>query len=132
MSKPDSRNKRWIGSELLDIFVDGEERQTVDQNIDKIVVIDTSPIGTIDFRLTSQEKEFLLQVGKAAALKFLFQRKLDDGPHQEEAGRAQSQAEASRKLVCQMRLRKRSLRIAGSLALFFLIVLIYIGWKLIG
>ena len=71
LGKPDSTSRRGIGSELIDIVVEGEERKTVDDNIRNVVVIDTSPIGTWICRWT-REKHFLLKVGKAAALRFFY------------------------------------------------------------
>jgi hypothetical protein len=57
-------------------------------NIRNVVLIDTSPIGTVDFRLDTSEKQFLLKVGRAAALRFLYNRNLDDGPSQAEVDAA--------------------------------------------
>ena len=51
----------------------------VDEHAASVVIIDTSPIGTVDFNLSQLEKEFLLKVGRASALKFLKGRTLDDG-----------------------------------------------------
>jgi predicted acylesterase/phospholipase RssA len=110
LGKPDHRSTRWLCSELLDIFIEGEERETVDKNRRNVVVIDTYPVGTVDFRLSSEEKKFLLQVGKAAALKFLQDRQLDDGPSALEVEDAWREAEASRTLVRTHRARKRRRR----------------------
>jgi hypothetical protein len=49
------------------IVIEGKEQRTVDVHCDKVITIDTSPVGTIDFNLTDIEKQFLLRVGKAAA-----------------------------------------------------------------
>jgi predicted acylesterase/phospholipase RssA len=108
LGKPDYASRRWIGSELLDIFIEGEEREAVDQNRANVVVIDTSPVGTVDFRLTDEEKQFLLKVGKAAALRFLYERKLDNGPSQEDVAVAHEDAETSRAAVRQLRARRRA------------------------
>jgi hypothetical protein len=111
LGKPDNTNARSFGSELLDIVLEGEERQTVDKHINNVVVIDTSPIGTVDFGMGPEEKAFLLLVGKAAALKFLFNRKLDNGPPQEEVDRAQNAAEKARQAILRLRRRKRVRRL---------------------
>ena len=107
LGKRDDRNKRWLGSELLDIWMDGEERQTVDQHKSNVVVIDTSPIGTVDFRLNESEKQFLLNVGKAAALRFLRDRKVEDGPDEQTVQSAEQAAESSRTQVRKSRNRRR-------------------------
>ncbi len=123
LGKPDNSNRRWIGSELLDIIIEGEERQTVDDNIRNIVVIDTSPVGTVDFSLSSEEKDFLLKVGKAAALQFLYDRELDDGPSRGQVDEAIQEAKQGRQWVTASRRRKR----ARSLILWFAVCLIILS-----
>jgi predicted acylesterase/phospholipase RssA len=110
LGKPDHRNRVWFLSELLDIVLEGEERETVDANRDNIVVIDTSPIGTVDFSMTDAEKQFLLLVGRAAALRRLYERKIDDGPSKEKVEEAEREAEASREAIIRMRQRRRARR----------------------
>jgi hypothetical protein len=68
-----------------------------------MVIIDTSPIGTIDFNLRPIEKDFLLKVGRASALKFLQLRNLDDGPDEATVESACKEAESSRNAVRRMR-----------------------------
>ena len=100
LGKPNNSNSRGlIGLDLLNIVIEGEEQRTVDAHRDKVIVIDTSPVGTIDFNLTDIEKQFLIRVGKAAALKFLRSRNFDDGPSEAEVASAYSEAEASRHAV---------------------------------
>jgi hypothetical protein len=65
------RSRQYIDSE-------GKEQRTVDVHCDKVITIDNSPVGTIDFNLTDIEKQFLLRVGKAAALTFLHARNFDE------------------------------------------------------
>jgi hypothetical protein len=72
----------------MSIVLNGEERAEVDENADRVVVIDTTPIGTLDFRLSLVEKDFLLKVGRAAALRFIQARNIDDGPSESEAARS--------------------------------------------
>jgi predicted acylesterase/phospholipase RssA len=124
LGKPDNRNRVWFLSELLDIALEGEERETVDANRDSIVVIDTSPIGTIDFSMTGAEKQFLLLVGRAAALRLLFDRKLDDGPSKETVEEDERQAEASRQAIILTRRQKRARRMLLTLVLLTLTVLV--------
>ena len=129
LGRADNRNRRWFGSELLDIIVEGEERETVDRNRRDVVVIDTSPVGTVDFGLTAVEKDFLLSVGKAAALEFLFRRKLDNGPNQGMVEAARSEAEEKRKTVRRERSRRRLRRlIFFPLALGLISGVTYLAW----
>lgn len=108
LGKPDNTNRRGsILPDLFNIVIEGEERQTVDDHPDKVIVIDTSPVGTIDFNLLAIEKEFLLRIGRAAALKFLQARNFDDSPSEEEVALANTQAETCRQAVIQMRRQRR-------------------------
>jgi predicted acylesterase/phospholipase RssA len=118
LGKPDQGSRRWIGSELLDIMIDGEERQTVDKHREHVIVIDTSPVGTVDFGLTAAEKDFLVTAGKAAALRFLLTRNLDQGPTPDQVEKAEFEAEAARRKVQRQRARRlRSLLIVSVLVL---------------
>ena len=129
LGKPDNRSRRFIGSELLDIVLEGEERNTVDEHIRDVVVIDTTPIGVVDFRLTSTEKEFLLRVGKAAALKFLLNRNLDDGPSPQDVEKARTEAEESRTKVLKRRIWRRRRRILYFVALALIALAAHLIWK---
>lgn len=127
LSSTNSQEKRWMGSELLDIWIDGEERQVVDANVGSVVVIDTSPVGAVDFNLQPIEKEFLIKVGRASALAFLQRRNLDDGPDVEKVDAAHQEAEESRIAVRKMRKQKRAWRVGIAIlvvALVFGIVLV--------
>jgi predicted acylesterase/phospholipase RssA len=118
LSSSNDKDKAWMASELVDILIDGEERQVVDTNPASVVVIDTRPIGTVDFNLHPIEKEFLLKVGRASALTFLRSRKLDDGPDSETVESAFSEAEKCRSAVQRMRKWRRGRRICIALLLF--------------
>jgi predicted acylesterase/phospholipase RssA len=117
LGKPSNRNRRWIGSELLDIVIDGEERQVVDSNKERVVVIDTSPVGTVDFRMRNYEKDFLLAVGSSSALRFLLQRNFDEGPDESEVLQAETHAEEMRSYVRRKRAIRRVLWLAFGLLL---------------
>jgi predicted acylesterase/phospholipase RssA len=57
--------------ELANIAMDGEEIPIVENNLDKVVVIDPRPIKTTDFNLTQKKKELLILSGRLGALKFI-------------------------------------------------------------
>ena len=108
-----------ITRDLLEIAIDGEERSTVDTNQDKVVVIDTSPVGTVDFRLSSLEKQFLLLVGRAAALEYLQTKKFDNGPSPDQVLAIKNEAERARKAVIEERAKRRKRRfvkVCGTIA----------------
>lgn len=75
--KSDTKKNWLVINELLDLTVDGEEMDLVDNNPDKIVVIDTTPIETTDFNLNKKKKEYLILKGRIGALKFI-KRNLKD------------------------------------------------------
>jgi predicted acylesterase/phospholipase RssA len=57
--------------ELANIAMDGEEVPIVQNNLDKVVIIDPRPIKTTDFNLNKKKKEFLVLSGRLGALKFI-------------------------------------------------------------
>jgi len=69
--KSDSKKGGFIFKELIYTAIDGEEIQTVYDNIDKVVVIDTQPIETTDFDLNNDKKDFLILAGRIGALEFI-------------------------------------------------------------
>jgi len=131
LGKRDDRNKRFIGSELLDIIIEGEERDVVDAHRDDVVIIDTSPVGVVDFNLSPLEKQFLLKIGEASALRFLFNKKFDDGPDEATVEAAEKLAEKLRAEVCKRRKRRRwlplCLAILIAVGIYLAILLIRTG-----
>jgi predicted acylesterase/phospholipase RssA len=115
--RPADNSRDGLTSDLLNIVTEGEDRKIVDKNIRNIIVIDTSPVGTVDFALSEKEKELLLRVGQAAALNFLYDRNLDNGPLLEKVTEANRKAEECRTAVCKARLRRRWLRVGWIVAI---------------
>jgi hypothetical protein len=111
LGRPDIRGRLWSGAELLDIVIEGDERSVADKYERNIIVIDTSPVGTIDFNLAPIEKEFLINVGRAAALKFLAKRKLDNGPTDRDVSAAEDVVEKLRTTALDLRRQVRQRRI---------------------
>lgn len=58
-------------AELIESQIDGSDFKLIDKYRSKVVLIETDPIGTIDFDLSDTEKDFLVSVGRLGALKFL-------------------------------------------------------------
>jgi hypothetical protein len=58
----------------------GEEPEEVRRLIDRIVVIDSHPVGTTDFDLTPDDKTLLLAAGRVAAMHFLAKNIPDEAP----------------------------------------------------
>lgn len=98
LSEPVQREGSFLG-DLLNIGVEGEERQLLDEFKRDIIVINTWPIDYKNFSISKPEKEFLFAAGRAAALRFLFNRSLDNGPSDEVVISAENDADELRKLV---------------------------------
>lgn len=128
LGKPDnSNNDGFVASNLLDIAVNQEEKQLVDEHRRDVVVIDTTPIGTVDFRLTTEEKDFLVTVGRVSALEMLLARRIDNGPQPDEVCRLRDEAEKMRESITEQRSMRRERRLltAGFVAFVVVDVLIF-------
>ena len=75
-----------------------------------LLSFDTAPVGTVDFGMSNDDKTFLLAIGRAAALKFLEDRRLDDGPASDVVERARKEAEDLRQLAIEGRRLRRKYR----------------------
>ncbi|MFL6233493.1 MAG: glycoside hydrolase family 3 N-terminal domain-containing protein [Thermoanaerobaculia bacterium] len=124
---PRSRADRpGIFGELLDLVLDRDERATVDEHRDHIVVIDPSPIRTAQFSLTETAKEFLLAQGRASALRFLVDHRAEV-VSSEQAQTAEEQATALReRVVAEDRARRRR-RHTRTVAWILAVVLFALG-----
>ncbi len=56
---------------VLDIWMTQGEDELIDRYADQVVIIDPTPIGTLDFDLNRDEKEYLLTCGQIGALKHI-------------------------------------------------------------
>lgn len=130
LGNPIKTKKTSIFAELVGIVVDGEDRELVDNHPKDVVVIDTSPIGTVDFGLTRDEKEFLVSVGKASALELLVKRNMDGGPSDEEVREARADAETRRDTIIQQRATRRARRRWRIGIVVFLLLLASLLWAL--
>lgn len=127
------RTKRsLLPLELYDIWMDGDELKLVDSHKEHIVIIDPDPIGTTDFSLNQMEKDFLVKVGRAAALRFLWALNTLDGPTKKQVEDAESEVSQIRNQLCSWRgrlsLRFRRWRQVASVMLPF-VVLVGAIWE---
>lgn len=72
----------------------------MNEHKDSTIIIDPSPISTLDFKLSYEEKEFLLSEGRAAARKFLKAQSLIS---EEEYNQAKAAAEEAKKRAVAIR-----------------------------
>ncbi|RKN79790.1 patatin-like phospholipase family protein [Ulvibacterium marinum] len=66
--------KKSILGELLSIWTESIDFVALRKYENNTVIIDTRPISTLKFKLTDIEKEFLLEAGRLASLKFLIKK----------------------------------------------------------
>ncbi|MGV0762069.1 patatin-like phospholipase family protein [Tistrella mobilis] len=125
LESPKVSKNGWIVKELLEIFISGEERELVDENIKNVLVIDTNPISTFDFRLSDQEKSYLVAAGRASALEFLSKRGFENGPHCEEVQAARAIAKDLRAAINYQRKKRQFLRRVTVISLMLILILIY-------
>lgn len=65
------KHKRILVNDMIDIATDSDERKVVDENRNKIVVIDPMPIETTQFSISDREKDLLVLAGRLGALEYL-------------------------------------------------------------
>jgi predicted acylesterase/phospholipase RssA len=70
--------KNNVFGDVFKIWTESSEEDILREYKDQIIVIDPSPISTLNFKLNKIEKEFLIESGRLAALKFLDSKKLID------------------------------------------------------
>lgn len=93
------RQNGGLLANLMDIATDANERTVVDQNIEKIVIIDPSPVKTTQFSLTDKEKDFLVLAGRLGALEYLHRYHPDYQITLEQVKEVADQVEALRKEI---------------------------------
>lgn len=98
-------------SDMLSMWTDAYDAESVSQYRDKTVVIDPTPISTINFSLTESERDFLLKAGRAAALKFLSKKPFPGVPSQTSVDEAYAEVNEARGKVISDRKRRRLCRL---------------------
>lgn len=62
--------------EYITIWQESSDIEALRQYADETIIIDPSPISTLQFSLTPNEKEFLLENGRISAVEFLVKKKI--------------------------------------------------------
>ena len=119
-------------SELLSVAVERNDRKIIDLYRSQTILIDTSPVGTIDFDLTDLEKDFLVLQGRVSALSFLKGRGLLNDLELEALSSAQPRVEVLRAEVIAARKKRRikfwsSIAVAAAVCAILIATGIYIG-----
>jgi predicted acylesterase/phospholipase RssA len=117
--------------DLWNISTEANDVEALEKYRSDTVIIDPKPVSTLDFSLSSEEKSFLVSQGKAAALQFLYKRKLVQKEEMEAAAKRAS----DHKMLALAARSKRKLRKwlvrGGLLALFCGLVTaaMYVPWR---
>jgi len=124
---PSPLRARWIIGDLLAIWLDRSDADVVDRSANDTVTIDTHPVGTIDFDLTEDEKDFLVLAGRAAALEFLQKRGVLEPSRSALVQQAREKADAARARIVAMRRKRRRLRCL--IAVIAALAMVALGWR---
>src|SRR5262249_22296904 len=60
--------EKTVLADLLSIAMEATDPEAIQEHSEHTVIIDPRPIGTLDFALSEDEKELLLQAGRVGAL----------------------------------------------------------------
>lgn len=102
-SEPQERRKRSTLDDVTSILLEGEDRILMNEYPSQTIIIDPSPIGFLKFKLTPDEKRLLVAQGRAAALRFLQEQNLPNGPENHRVINAIKEAEKLKQVVIKQR-----------------------------
>lgn len=117
-----SKSRPRLISQLISIWTEAADIRALNAHINDTVIIDPRPIRTLQFGLRDSEKEFLLKVGRSAALAFLANQDFPNGPTQELATRAAEEAAGARARVYEMRSKHSRRRLIVILTTMLLLI----------
>lgn len=124
---------RFVLRDILEYFLSGNDEQALREYPNKTIIIDPSPISTLRFNLTRDEKEFLLATGRAAALNFVVKQSdipETKKPSLESVQRANEQANVLHAKVIRAFNKRRWVRLALAISLTGLIIWgVYFGYQ---
>ena len=117
--------KRRVFWDLYSLILEPNDAELVAKYKDRTVIIDTRPIGVLDFELTDVEKDYLLACGRAGAHRMVNK----DSPERKAAVAARDalkeKVEAARKKKATTRRRRRILK---ALLVIAFATGLYFGW----
>ena len=104
------------------IWLESSDIEALRKYRDQTVVIDTHPISTLDFHLSEDEKQFLLECGRLSALKFLHKHRLI--PDQDLSARREKHENHRKRLTAQRKGAKEARR-SFFLDILLLIIMLF-------
>lgn len=114
----------WLVQDLFHIFTEAVDVDALIRYEKDTVIIDPRPITTIDFWLTDEEKDFLVITGKVAALKFLKDRNLKDGPNPQDIEVAEKELDDLREQIKRTRNKRKTKLIVSEIILTITLLII--------
>jgi predicted acylesterase/phospholipase RssA len=84
---------------LLSLWTESTDRRAIEKYKDQTVIIDCRPITTLNFKLSNDKKDFLIQAGRAAALEYLATHVPQNGVEKSVADVATAEVEQKRRLL---------------------------------
>lgn len=133
------RKSQFVLTELLNIWLGGDELGIIDSHRESVAVINPKPISTLNFALDKEETEFLVKVGRAAAMRLVLERKLESAPTQTEVEEAEREVETLRATLTDARVARRRTRLIWLTVLFLAMAVVFffrggilggLGWLL--
>ena len=112
--------------DVVNIAFEAMDEESLSEHRNSTIVIDTSPISTLNFQLSREEKEFLLLQGRAAARKFLKAQVLISEQEQNEA---KAEAAEARKHALETRQRTPKTKIL-LIGISFAVAIAALAWLL--
>ena len=107
---------------ILNIIFDRGEKRIIDDFKDNIITIDPTPIGTLDFYLSKEEKNFLFYEGVACATKFLSKFDSEMAAEAQQTREVADEARASAIIVRNKRRLMLKIKSLSIIATIFLII----------
>lgn len=128
--KADSEKAPSKLSQLISIWTESADKRALQDHIANTVVIDPSPIKTLQFGLSAKEKDFLLKAGRAAALEFLHRKQVPGAPSLAELEAAEKEAAVARvNLIARHRRRRIVVRVGLSLSVILSCLFLLFWWS---
>lgn len=116
--------KKNVFSNLVSILTEANDEDALRVYEDDTIIIDTRPISTLDFSLTPEEKDFLLEAGRLSALKFLVKKQEIELPS--DFSKRKAAHEVVRNKIKRKRKSKKRKRLLKKLLFFVVIIFAWI------
>jgi predicted acylesterase/phospholipase RssA len=118
--------QKGVIKDLLSIWTESTEQETLSKYPGQTVIIDPRPIGTLDFDLTETEKEYLVACGRAGALAHLDPKSEQFFSIKQRRDDLKASVEAAR--CIRFRNRKTLYRVVVAATAALIGCILWVGW----